>query len=163
MTPEETQLVEARQTALRRLDRRECSTGDISQCLRLKKFPPEIITQVVLELVDKKYINDDKYSRILVREQALRGKGPNWIRMKLKQKGIVTERGAIETIMKDVVETSELDIARGVVARRYPQVKENPVVAKKAIQALLRRGFSYSVAKEALATFDFEINDSQEI
>lgn len=151
------QLALARQTALRRLDRRECSTGDISECLRRKKFPADIITQVVQELVDRKYINNEKYSRIVAREQTLRGKGPNWIRMKLKQKGIVAERGAIETLIQEVTETSELDTARAVLCRRYPQARANPVIGKKAIQALLRRGFSYGVAREALASFDLDL------
>ncbi|MEO5970742.1 MAG: regulatory protein RecX [Bdellovibrionia bacterium] len=159
MTPETDPLTEARQIALRRLDRRECSTGDISQCLKRKKFSSDIITQVVSELVEKKYINNEKYARIVVREQALRGKGPNWIRMKLKEKGISTERESIEVLMKDVAGTSELNVAKAVVSRRYPQAKANPVIAKKAIQALLRRGFSYGIAREALATFDQELKD----
>jgi regulatory protein len=160
MTLEKDPLAEARQIALHRLDRRECSTGDITQCLKRKKFPSDIITQVVSELVEKKYINNEKYARIVVREQALRGKGPNWIKMKLKEKGISTEREAIEVLMRDVADTSELNVARAVVSRRYPQVRENEVIAKKAIQALLRRGFSYGIAREALATFDQDLQDS---
>lgn len=144
--------LEARQVALRRLNRRECSTGDLAQHLKHKGFPPEIITQVIQDLVEKKYINDENYARIVIRESCMRGKGPHWIRMKLKEKGISTERATIETLITEVADTSELSLARGVISRRYPKAKEDPVIAKKAIQALLRRGFSYDVACEALRT-----------
>jgi regulatory protein len=151
--------IAARKIALRRLDRRECSTGDISQCLKRQGFSIEVISQVLEELVEKKYINNDKYAQILIREQALRGKGPTWIRMKLKGKGIHVERGIVEAIMGEVTQSSELSVAKAVVARRYSQVKENPLLAKKALQALLRRGFSFEVAKQALLTFDQETTD----
>lgn len=157
MTSDNDPLAEARQIALRRLDRRECSSGDIFQCLKRKGFPSGISNLVVQELVEKKFINDEKYTRIVIREQALRGKGPTWIRIKLKQKGISAERGAIESLLGDVADTSELNVARAVVSRRYSQVRENPEMTKKALQALLRRGFSYGVARTALATFDQEI------
>ena len=90
----------ARQVALRRLDRRECSTGDIAQALRRKGFSAEVIAETVQELVEQKLIDDQKYSRILVREQILRGKGPNWIRMKLRAKGIAAERREVEALIE---------------------------------------------------------------
>ncbi len=141
---------EARQVALRRLDRRECSTGDIAQTLKRKGFSAQVIAETVQELVDQKLIDDQKYSRILVREQTLRGKGPNWIRMKLKAKGIATDRKEVEALIENAAETSELVVAAGVVARKYPLACADPAVARKAIQALLRRGFSYDVARQAI-------------
>ncbi len=141
---------EARQAALRRLDRRECSTGDISQSLKRKGFSSDVISEVVQELVERKYIDDEKYARILVREQTLRGKGPNWIRMKLKTKGITTERRAVETLIETAANTSELEVAQGLVARRYPEAKSDPATGRKAIQTLLRRGFSYDIARRAI-------------
>ncbi len=144
---------EARQVALRRLDRRECSTGDIAQTLRRKGFSAEIITETLQELVDQKLIDDQKYSRILVREQILRGKGPNWIRMKLRAKGIAAERREVEALIENAADTSELAVATAVVARKYPLAKSDPLIARKAIQTLLRRGFSYDVARQAIAQF----------
>src|SRR4051794_22290904 len=108
MTHETNPFFEAKQKALRRLNRRECSAGDISQYLKRHGFASEIIGQVVQELVEKKYINDETYTRIVVREQTLRGKGPQWIRMKLREKGIIAERGTIETLMRDAADTTEL-------------------------------------------------------
>jgi regulatory protein len=154
MTSNSDPILAARRTALQRLDRRECSTGDIIQFLRRKGFESEIITQVVRELVERKYIDNEKYANLLIREQALRGKGPTWMQMKLREKGIRLEREVIESSVTSVANTTELEIAQEVVARRYPGIRENPTLAKKALLALLRRGFSYDVARKALATFD---------
>jgi regulatory protein len=140
----------ARQAALRRLDRRECSTGDISQALKRNGFTTEIIAETVQELVDQKLIDDQKYSRILVREQTLRGKGPNWIRMKLKTKGISAERKEVEALIEHAANTSELAVAQSVISKRYPLASSDPAIARKAIQTLLRRGFSYDVARQAI-------------
>jgi regulatory protein len=115
-----------------------------------------VIAETIQELVELKYIDDEKYSRIMVREQALRGKGPNWIRMKLKTKGITTERRQVEELLENAAQTSELEVAKSVVVRRYPNAHLDPVVGRKAIQTLLRRGFSYDVARQAIAALKAE-------
>ena len=145
-------LAKARQVALRKLDRRERSSGDIKVFLKKEGFSQETISLVIQELTAKNYINDERYAKIVVREQALSGKGPTWILMKLKQKGISVERKLIETLIQEVGETSELELARKLVLRKYSEAKENPATARKAIQALLRRGFSYSIARAAIYT-----------
>ncbi len=143
---------QVRQAALRRLDRRESSAGGMRQALHRKGFPKDLVAEVVQELVEKKWIDDEKYTRLLVRDQALRGKGSHWIQMKLRTQGITTHRETVGSLIESAAQTTEIDLAQAVVSRRYPTANEDPTVARKAIQALLRRGFSYEIAKKALAT-----------
>lgn len=141
---------EAWKAALRRLDRRECSTGDISQTLKRKGFPQDVISEVIQDLVERKWIDDEKFARILVRDQALRGKGPKWIQMKLRAQGIQVESEGIREIIQSTTQKTELEVAQSIVGRRYPNAIHDPMVSKKAIQALLRRGFSYDIARQAI-------------
>ena len=143
-------VTKARQAALRKLDRRERSSGDIKVFLKDQGFSQETISAAIQELIGKNYINDECYAKIVVREQALSGKGPTWIQMKLKQKGIAVERTRIESLIQELGETSELELAKKLVLRKYSEAKKNPAIARKAIQALLRRGFSYAIARAAI-------------
>ena len=159
MTDQEPEKQKARQVALRRLDRRECSAADISQTLRRKGFSQDIITEVVQDLVERKWIDDEKFASILVRDQALRGKGSKWIQMKLRTQGIQAESETISELIQSTTNASELQVAQSLIRRRYPQAKEDPSIAKKAIQALLRRGFTYEIARKAIST---SMNDDSE-
>ncbi len=140
----------ARQAALRRLDRRECSSVGMARALKRKGFSADIISWTIQELLEEKLIDDQKYSEILVREQILKGKGPRWIQMKLKVEGILADQKYVEELIASTTHTSELEVAKAVVMKRYPNAQVDPVTAAKAIQALLRRGFSYDVARQVV-------------
>ena len=52
--------------------------------------------------------------------------------------------------MRELTQTTELDAAREIVGRRYPDSGKDKKEAQRAFQALVRRGFSFQVAREAL-------------
>lgn len=141
---------QARQYALNRLNRRECSSQDMLQFLIRKRIPSEIASQVVQELQRNQYINDDRFAKMLTRQQVQRSKGPNYIRHKLKEKGIQLPPEQLNQLIQDVSETTELELARQVVLRKYPRAHLDRAEFNRAFQALIRRGFSFSVAKDAI-------------
>ena len=136
--------------ALRRLGRRECSSRDILGHLIKKGIPEALAGEVVSELVSSSLISDARYARMLVREQAGRAKGPAAIRQKLREKGIQLELSEIKSLLSEVTEVSEVDMARALIERKYPNAQKDKVEARRAFQTLLRRGFSYEVIKEVL-------------
>ena len=140
----------AKRLAMNRLNRRECAAKDIENYLRKKKISANIIVQVISELTEARYLNDDRFGGIMTLYQSGRGKGPLWIKNKLKEKGIHREPAQIRELIEERTGNTELDLAVKIVERRYPRAGEEKDVAIKAIQALMRRGFSYGVAKSAV-------------
>ena len=140
----------ARETALGRLGRRECSAKDIHQNLVRKGVSPEIATDVVAELIERELISDERFARMMTRHLCSRGKGPAMVRQKLREKGIVIALDKIQELMHELTNTTELDAAREIVGRRYPDFGVDRKEAQRAFQALVRRGFSFQVAREAL-------------
>ena len=150
----------ARECALRRLDRRECSTQDVIRHLVQKEVPSDIALEVVSHLQTLNLISDERFARLLAREQALRGKGPHVVRQKLREKGIQLDLEKIKTLIEEVSLTDELTAARALLARKYPDAWQDKKQELKALQALVRRGYSFSVAREALASQEhFESDD----
>jgi regulatory protein len=147
---EEDFLTKARRHALNRMNRRECSSQDIYQFLIRKGIPSEIATQVVQDFKKNQFINDERFAKMLTRQQVARSKGPNYIRQKLRDKGIQLKPDQMNDLIEEVSETTELELARQLVLRKYPRAHLDRLEANRAFQALIRRGFSYSIAREAL-------------
>ena len=147
----------AKTHAFNRLSRRECSSKDIYTHLVRKGASPETANAVVSELVEKELISDERFAKMLIRHLSSGGKGPSVIRQKLKEKGISMDLPKVRELTQDLTATSELDAAKKIAERRYPkaiadpgQSAVDPKEKNRAIQGLLRRGYSYSVAKDAL-------------
>jgi SOS response regulatory protein OraA/RecX len=140
----------ARNLALRRLNTREYSAGELKAYLGRKKVDPETAELVISELKERGMINDERYARIVTRSQYLRGKGPGYIQNKLRTKGISLNRGKVSEIISDVGDVSELETARRVVESRYPNAKADRKEAQRAYQGLMRRGFSFDIARKAI-------------
>lgn len=141
---------DAYDVALRRLTAREYSSAEMRAYLERKGFSSEAAVEAVAELVRQRFLDDRRYLEAMVRYQAGRGKGPAYIRAKLKQKGLDVAAGEIKSMLSQFAGKTEVESAREVVERRYPGYQTDRAVAAKAIQALLRRGFSYDVAKLAV-------------
>src|SRR3954466_11645940 len=85
-----------------------------------------------------------------LRARNCRASGAGACRKEIHQRRNLRPNRRTRTLMRDAADTTELAVAKGVVSRRYPRAGEDPAVAKRALQALLRRGFSYEIAREAL-------------
>ncbi len=140
----------AKEYALRRLDRRECSAKDIYRHLIKKGVSSQVASHVVSDLVASNLISDERFAKMLTRAQVSRGKGPQVIRQKLREKGISLELSEVKAVSEEVGQMTELQAAQAVLERKYPRAAEDRAEANRAYQALIRRGFSYEVAQESL-------------
>ncbi len=144
----------AKDLAARRLSRRECSAHDIRQYLIRKGIPSEMSARVVEEFVKLNFISDERFAAMFTRDQVGKGKGSLQIRQKLRIQGIHLDALQAKTLTEESGQKTELELARALLERRFPLLACSGSPDRKevhrAIQMLLRRGFSYSVAREAL-------------
>jgi SOS response regulatory protein OraA/RecX len=130
-----------------RLGVREYSAGEMKSYLRRKKFESAEIEQAVAELVEKGLISDGRYSKIIARHSALRGKGPGYIKSKLMQKGVKLDSSEAKKLFDENSTETELELGRRILEARYPKAHENMKEKQKAYQGLIRRGISHEVAR----------------
>jgi regulatory protein len=136
--------------ALRRLGRRECSVDDLRRKILDQGISPAITEKIVENLVKNAWVSDERFSRMLIRQQVNRSNGPRLIRQKLKAQGIDLSGEQLKEIASEVSDRSEVETARAFVERKYPKCWEDKKTAVRASQALLRRGFSYSIIQDVL-------------
>lgn len=157
--------------ALKRLARRERSLSEMRTYLESKLGSDDeeadhsgLIEQVLQKLVSLKYLDEERMANALIREQRLQSRGPRSAWMKLKGKGISgwnLER--VEQVWRSgdfvSVETdTEVETARRWALRRYRglSLSDNRKERQRALAALVRRGYSFSIAQKALDLSDSE-------
>ncbi|MGK5082522.1 regulatory protein RecX [Bdellovibrionota bacterium FG-1] len=151
MTPELDEILQrARQLALSRLAVREYSEKEMLDYLKRKSIPAEQASETVTTLVSERLLDNQRFVKTLARSQALRERGPGYILNQLRQKGIHIEMPQMREIFTEVSGQTELAVARKIVERRYANAPHDPTSLKRAYEALLRRGFSAEVARQAL-------------
>jgi SOS response regulatory protein OraA/RecX len=145
----------ARELALARLSVREYGSLEMIQYLESKAIDTRSATEVVGQLVDEKLLDDERYVRSVIRNQARLGKGPDYILSRLQQKGVKIERSEVNALLGEITDCNELDRARKILNLRYPKAQEkgNEKEIRRAQAGLLRRGFSADTVRELLPTF----------
>jgi regulatory protein len=118
------------------------------------------IDALVARLRDSLLVDDDRVARARVDSGRARGLSKRRIADKLRQKGVSADVAkaaidAVDAVNDDVHDDGvehnpDLDAARILVRRRRLRDKD----PQKALAALARQGFSYAIAKRALAVDD---------
>lgn len=147
---DETEKRTARDQALIRLNVREYSAGEMRAYLKRKGYESSEIDPVVNSFVEEGLISDERYSRIIARHSANRGKGPGYIQAKLRQKGVKLGSGEAKALFNELSSESEIDLARRILESRYPRASESFKEKQRAYQGLIRRGISHEVAQICL-------------
>lgn len=137
----------ARDAALIRLNVREYSAGEMRMYLKRKGYELSEIDPVVAEFVTEGLISDGRYSKIIARHSANRGKGPGYIQAKLRQKGVKLSSQEAKSLFQENSSETELDLAKRILESRYPNAFENFKEKQRAYQGLIRRGISHEVAQ----------------
>lgn len=143
---------EAWDLALRKLSRKERTSREIRDFLADRGFEPPVVEATLTRLFELKFLNDDRYAAAFARLQGSRGKGPAVIRMKLKQKGLVLSKDEIVRIVEEAQGRDDLSRAIEIIERRYPGFRSDRAIGKKAYEALVRRGFSFELARKAVTS-----------
>ena len=147
--------LKARAYAFLLLKYRQRSVDEISQRLKKKKFPEEVINRTISFLREKKFVDDDLFARTWIKERLARYIGPSRLKQELKLKGVAEQ--VIENNLKRAQEFySEPDTVRELAAKRMSRIKNlDPQTAKRRVYGyLLRRGFSLELVIEALNEFE---------
>jgi len=133
---------EARLCAHRILKRREKSSHELLTRLQEKGHSPQISLKVVERFADVGLVDDERYTEIYIRSAQAANKGWHRIVRELGQRGIDTE------YLEPPFDEDELERA-GLVIARLPleTLKERD----KALRRLVTKGFSYDIARQAIA------------
>ena len=130
----------AKKRALRLLERRDYSRKELILKLTEKGEPLADAEAVADRMIELGVINDERYSRMLVRHYASKGYGTCRIKQELYRHGIHTDLW--EEALEELPSQEEVidKLFRSKLRSSDPDRNE----IKKATDALLRRGFSWS-------------------
>jgi regulatory protein len=132
--------------AVNYLARRMRSVKEIKDYLSQKEIEEPVINEVLHRLAAQKYINDEEYALSYVRTQMnTTDKGPDLIRLELKEKGIKEETSqlALAEYPLEVQVEKAMKICEKVVQKNSKDSER--IVKQKVEQLLLRKGYSFDV------------------
>lgn len=112
---------------------------------------PAAITQRVFDrLVEKKYIDDEKFATFWVENRNLRkGASRRKLQAELGAKGVAS--GIIEQVLSESERTDDDEIQK-IIAKKRARYPDD----QKLMQYLARQGFSYDDIKQALSSSQFD-------
>ena len=153
-----TDAAKARARAMELLAGQELSSGQLYERLG-RKFTQPTAAAVVAEMVERQYVDDERYARTRAHGLLAARKSRRAAARNLRQKGLSAQQvaAALEAVYApdEEGENPELSAAVALVESRYrPKLamgRRDLVVA-----ALQRRGFAYAVVKEAIKRVEEE-------
>lgn len=152
---QESDLRQAKQIAYRMLARRGRSKQEMRDKLAEKGIAPSLIEQVIHDLVDYGYLNDDAFAHQLARSLfTTRGWGFSRIAFTLRSRG-VPEDLVDTTIAKLRKDNSEEKTASSLLERRFSHFNFRTASLKekhRVVDFLQRRGFSWETINRVIRT-----------
>ena len=152
------------------LGRRDYSEQEMQQKLTQKGYAEAEVQTTLSRLKDLEYLDDAKYARHFVSDKArLAGWGKLRIRNTLKQKGVAEKavEAAIDKFEEKIDSQAEptwTEKATELLERRYGLVEGSlpPNEYRKRISFLLRRGFDFDQAKQALTNLKIMAEEAED-
>jgi SOS response regulatory protein OraA/RecX len=134
---------QAKNSALRLLAGRNYPSPMLRRKLLEKGYREEIADPIVAWAEREGYVQNDDYLRFFLERELQKGHGPIWIRWKLRSQDLAEEtiEPAIERILTPEVQKERIRSLLSKLQKRTPD---------QTIAALLRRGFSLDMIKDAL-------------
>ena len=125
------------------LQTRERASGEIRSCLARCGYRDDVIEKVILTLTENRFVSDARFAGLWVDARAQKlGRGR--IRQELRMKGVNEE--AVRQALDGFTEEDETEQAR----IRAEKLMRRETDDKKVLNALIRRGYSFSVARRAI-------------
>ncbi|MBI1308971.1 MAG: hypothetical protein GC129_03795 [Proteobacteria bacterium] len=166
------------EAALAYLARREHGTAELRRKLQQKGYPLPEVDTVLAALLQKNYLNDQRYAAA---RGSSRAQGSKWgaakIRQELSSKGLAAE--TVSSTMESLNESEDwLATAQKLLQRKFPQPlpeaeSADPALGRaeaykalqkeksKRISYLTRRGFSLQQALQALNLTDLDAPEGE--
>ncbi|MCB2155496.1 regulatory protein RecX [bacterium] len=132
------------------LDRRMRSRKEMRTALFQRKFPADIVNEVIADLAEKGFLDDAAFARVFVEQRDARGQsGPRLVRQELAARGVAPEIAEKGIVNLGQSETQEAK-ARALLLKWNRRSKpEDPRKRRQAAAAyLMRRGFDSDIVWE---------------
>lgn len=150
-----------RNSALFRLNQRDMSENELFEAIKRKspvKFPgltPKLAASLARQTVDfcleMKLLNDARFAEVKARSAAYSGKSKRQVAMKLQEKGISEDTSSSALEEYDDQRSAIIYCRkRGFGPYRRDQLADDKRLQKE-ISALMRNGYSYSLANTTIA------------
>ncbi|MFC6052124.1 RecX family transcriptional regulator [Acinetobacter sp. Ac_877] len=128
------------------LTRKEYSKAELIEKLALYADQRNEVLELVDELSKENYQSDQRVAEIMLSSQKRKGKGPNQIKMKLKNKKIDSA-----LIAEELKETDWVQQAYELKVKKYgTEVSKEPKIKAKQIRFLMYRGFEMDAIIKAI-------------
>jgi regulatory protein len=157
------QINKAYLSAVHYLSFRMRTEKEIEVYLKEKEIEPFVIKEIIVKLKEQSYLNDAEFAVAYVRTQVQTTlKGRQVISQELVEKGVA--KNTIEDALMEYSEEEELEHAIKLVHKYSPKYKNDAfkIMIQKVEQALMRKGYSFSVIKVAIEEADLEEDVSEE-
>lgn len=157
------QINKAYLSAVHYLSFRMRTEKEIEVYLKEKEIEPFVIKEIIVKLKEQSYLNDAEFAVAYVRTQVQTTlKGRQVISQELVEKGVA--KNTIEDALIEYSEEEELEHAVKLVHKYSPKYKNDAfkIMIQKVEQALMRKGFSFSVIKVAIEEAALAEDDSEE-
>lgn len=145
----------AKREALKMLNRRALSCGELTERLKKKGYDGNAVEFVVAELNETGYLNDEAYGRVVIEQERRRkAAGRRLLQQKLYQKKL--KRDVIDRLLdeadeeRDVVNDA-LELARKRFETATMQGLEERAQKRRLWSLLQRRGFDYQTIEKVVA------------
>jgi regulatory protein len=133
------------------LNRRERTEHELREQLLRRDAPLEVVNAVVRELTELGYVDDARFARLLVQDKRdLSQWGRGRIERELIRRGISKDLAAVALGEELSTTTDELERALALLRRRFPAPAMTGRQRERALGLLLRRGYEYELAIDAL-------------
>ncbi len=132
---------------------RNRSEKEVRDYLQKKNIAEVLIEQIIAKLYDQKFLDDEQFATSFIASRArLKPKGKYALEMELRQKGIAEE--IIQKVFFDMENElpSEQEQAQKLISNKIERVRgqSRQVIYQKIGAFLMRRGYSWDVAKKAI-------------
>ena len=144
--------------AVKYLAARPRSRKEVETRLRQYGYPDDTVEMVLFKLEKVGVLNDPSFAEQWAHARSEKGRGKTTIARELYQKGISKETA--EAVLEDLDEEQQLAKARALAEKWAPRYRgeDRQAALRKLTQALIRRGYTWEIAKAAVG-FDNEEDD----
>lgn len=141
---------QAKNYCLRRLSLQAMLSTALTRALKDRLISEKTIQQVISELNDQGFLNDQEWSASFVRTQTSRKVGPRAIAQKLASKGIKGD--VLDTALEKSWDCdTQKKLILSLLKSRYAKRNLNDFKEKqKVIASLVRKGFDFSIILEVI-------------
>lgn len=134
--------------ALKYISYKNRSLKEVYDYLVKNNYSDEKIKEAIEKLIEYKFIDDEKFSEIFVRNRQLKGRSKKMISYELRQKGINKE--TLENSLDSA--QNDLKTAKEYIEKRLHQMKnlDPEKRTQRIINRLKSRGYNWDIIKKVL-------------